>query len=98
MSQADNDLFKFKKWKQILDGSYFTDRPRAKIPLILCSNQPPTNENMSENDKNVFLKHLVVVHAKQNKYDSECFNRPVRFIRSMETSDEPLSFEQLASI
>ena len=84
-------LLSFSKWKQIMDGSFYTDRPRANIPIVICSNEsdPPSDEKVNQ--------HLVFVNANQYANDSAIFNRPIRFIRSMEANNEPITLEEYYS-
>ena len=85
--------FDIRRWKLVTGGCFYTDRPGAIIPIIMVSECPPTNDKMNEDVKSLVLENLVVVNA--NKCESESYNRPVSFIRSLDTANEPLTLEQL---
>lgn len=88
----------YERWNKVIDGTFYTDRPGAILPIIMCSDHPPTNDTMNEQEKELVILHLVVVNADRYENDhSECYNRPLRFIRSMALAHEPLSLEQLES-
>ena len=88
--------YDIKRWKEVTGGSFYADRSEAILPIIMVSERSPTNEKMNKSVKALLLDNLVVVNADQCESDhSECYNRPVRFIRSLDTANEPLTLEQL---
>lgn len=75
-----------------MDGSFYTDRPKANIPIIICSNEshPPSDENANQ--------HLVFVNANQHENYSASYNRPIRFIRSMKKNNKTITLEEYNSV
>ena len=85
--------YDIKRWKEVTGGSFYADRSEAILPIIMVSERSPTNEKMNKSVNALLLDNLVVVNA--NKCESESYNRPVSFIRSLDTANEPLTLEQL---
>ena len=51
-----------------------------------------------EKDKRDILSSLFVIRISDYENDYECYKRPVRYIRSMEKADEPLTLAQVSAL
>lgn len=67
------------------------------LPIFLISNQPPINIKMNKINKVMVNQVFEVIQANSFENDTECYNRPLRFIQSMATIDVPLTLEQIES-
>ena len=80
--------------------SIFSRVLRALVPIVIISNEPPTNDSrMREKEKVAVLRRLVVIHVDElHENDSTCYSRPLRYIQSMQTEHEPITLKQISSL
>lgn len=99
--------FDINRWKKITDGHSIKielknvscgEMVLARLPMIMISNYPPVSNEMCFNDQEAVKRRIKSIIAVQFNEDMDFFKKRVRFIRSMDTADEPLSLEEVSAL
>ena len=67
------------------------------LPIIMISNYPPISNDMCFNDQEAVKRRLKSIVAVQFNEDMDFFKKQVRYIRSMDTADVPLTLEEVSA-
>lgn len=98
--------FDINRWKLITDGNWVKielknvacgEMVLPRLPINMISNYPPISNEMCFNDQEAVKRRIKSILAIQFNEEMNFFKKQVRYIRSMDTADVPLTLEEASA-